>query len=193
MDQFTKLPRWAQYLIVLVVCALIFVIMRYFFLSPQAEKLKKQQATHQKLISEIRQGKIAQKRVNELNRKLDILRRDMELYNSIMPLTPETGRLLRAFQSYARDQNLNIGTISPSGIQKQELYSQQTYKIEVTGGYHNLALFFNKIAYMRRIVNISGLAISSSNARGATIRAKFSALVYMQNPEAFKGLEEKTS
>lgn len=193
MDQFTKLPRWAQYLSVLVVGALIFGVVWYFFVSPQTDKLKKQQATHQDLIGEIQQGKEAQARVDELNHKLAGLRRDMELYNSIMPLTPETGHLLRAFQSYARDQNLNIGSISPSGIQKQELYSQQTYKIAVTGGYHNLALFFNKIAHMRRIVNIGGLAISASNVKGATISANFSALVYMQNPEAFKGLEEKTS
>ncbi len=81
--------------------------------------------------------------------------------------------------------------ISPKPITKKDLYSEQAYGIDVQGGYHDLALFFDKIAHMRRIVNISNLDMGASNKKGATVSAKFNALVYMQNPEAFKALEKK--
>lgn len=190
MDKFVKLPRWAQWLSVLVVCGLFFAVMWLTLLSSQRDKIKSQTRDRDNLASEILRGKEAQARVAELNRQLDGIRRDLEVLKSIIPVNPETGQLLRVFQSFARDQNLGIVKINPSQITKQDLYSEQIYKIEVTGDYNNLALFFDKIAHMRRIVNINNLKMSASRGGRGTIKADFSSLVYMQNPDAFKGLEE---
>lgn len=114
------------------------------------------------------------------------------MLKSIIPIDPETGKLLRVFQGYARDQNLNIVRISPSAIDKKDLYSEQSYGMEVGGGYHDLALFFDKIAHMRRIVNVTNLDMKSGGGKGYTVSATFNSLVYMQNPEAFQALEKKS-
>ena len=118
------------------------------------------------LDAQIRQGKEAQRRVDELNRQIDMIRRDLDVFKSIIPVDPETGKLLRVFQTYARDQNLNIASISPSAIAKKELYSEQAYKMTIGGGYHDVALFFDKIAHMRRIVNVSGLEMTAASRKG---------------------------
>jgi len=191
MDRFLRLPRWAQYLVVVLVGALIFAAAWFLFLSTQNTTLQTRRAQSDELETQIRQGKEAMKRVDELNRQIDMIRRDLDVLKSIIPMDPETGKLLRVFQSYARDQNLDIVAISPKPITKKDLYSEQAYGIDVQGAYHDLALFFDKIAHMRRIVNISNLDMGASNKKGATVSAKFNALVYMQNPEAFKALEKK--
>ena len=109
-----------------------------------------------------------------------------------MPLDPETGKFLRVFQGYARDQNLDIKKISPQAVTAQELYSQQAYGMSVAGGYHDMALFFDKIAHMRRIVNISALQMRASSQKNVTVDATFNAMVYMQNPQAFQAMEKKS-
>lgn len=192
MEQFAKLPRWAQFVVTLLVGGLIFGAAWFVWLSPQSEKLQRNLAQRDELEGKIRQGKEAQRRVDELNRQIDLIKRDLEVLKSIIPTDPETGKLLRVFQSYARDQNLNIVKISPSRITKKDLYSEQAYNIEMTGGYHDLASFFDKIAHMRRIVNIGNLQMNGATGRGYSVSAKFNSLVYMQNPEAFQSLEKKS-
>jgi type IV pilus assembly protein PilO len=191
MDRFAKLPKWAQLVVTLLFCGLIFTAAWFVFLSDQRTTLQSRRQQRDELEGQIQQGKEAMRRVDELNRQIDLIRRDLEVLKSIIPLDPETGKLLRVFQSYARDQNLNILRINPTPVAKRELYSEQAYGIEVGGGYHDLALFFDKVAHMRRIVNINNLDMASSTRKGATITAKFNSVVYMQNPEAFQGLENK--
>ncbi|MFZ5985046.1 MAG: type 4a pilus biogenesis protein PilO [Acidobacteriota bacterium] len=191
MDRFAKLPKWAQLVVTLLFCGLIFTATWFVFLADQRTTLQSRRQQRDELEGQIQQGKEAMRRVDELNRQIDLIRRDLEVLKSIIPLDPETGKLLRVFQSYARDQNLNILRINPTPVAKRELYSEQAYGIEVGGGYHDLALFFDKVAHMRRIVNITNLDMASSTRKGATITAKFNSVVYMQNPEAFQGLENK--
>ncbi|MGC8724363.1 MAG: type 4a pilus biogenesis protein PilO [Acidobacteriota bacterium] len=191
MDQFTRLPKWGQFVVVLLVCALIFGAAWYGFLSGQRDTMQSRLRQVDELDAKIRQGREAQKRVDELNRQIDLIRRDLEVLKSIIPTDPETGQLLRVFQTFAREQNLDIYRISPQPIQKKDLYSEQAYGMQVGGGYHDLAMFFDKIAHMRRIVNITNLSMSASSKPGETISAQFNSLVYMQNPEAFSALEKK--
>ncbi len=193
MEQFTKLPVWGQFVVVLLLGALLCTAAWFYPLSGWNTAMEARIARSTELEGQIQQGKQAQRRVDELNRQIDLIRRDLEVLKSIIPVQPDTGKLLRVFQTYARDQNLNIASISPSAVAKKDLYSEQAYKINVSGGYHDVALFFDKIAHMRRIVNVTNLEMSAGGSKGATVNASFSALVYMQNPEAFQALEGKKS
>jgi len=192
MEQFAKLPRWGQFVVILAVGALLCTAAWFYPLSGWKTTMETRMAQSAELDAQIRQGKEAQRRVDELNRQIDLIRRDLDVLKSIIPEDPETGKLLRVFQTYARDQNLNIASISPSPIAKKDLYSEQAYKMTIGGGYHDVALFFDKIAHMRRIVNITNLEMGAGGRRGQTVTATFNSLVYMQNPEAFLALEKKS-
>lgn len=185
MEKFASLPKWGQYLATCIVAGLLIFALWYLVIGDQVAKGKELSGQIDQLQQDIRLGQEAQRRVNELTTKLDSLRREMEVFKTIIPLDPQTGTLLRAFQSFARDQNLDIARISPQAVQKKELYSQQPYNMQVTGGYHDIALFFDKLAHMRRIVNVSGLELTSVVKKSQpSVGAKFDAMVYMQNVEA---------
>lgn len=197
MEKFASLPKWGQYLATFIVAGLLIFALWYLLIKDQRVKGEDLDKQIGDLVQNIRQGQEAQKRLDELNRQMEIILRDLEVFKSIIPLDPQTGTLLRAFQSFARDQNLDISKISPQSFQKKELYSQQPYNIQVTGGYHDIALFFDKLAHMRRIVNVSGLELTSIVKKTQPlVGAKFDAMVYMQNPEepavaAAKPMEKK--
>jgi type IV pilus assembly protein PilO len=197
MEKFASLPKWGQYLATFIVAGLLVFAVWYLLIKDQIAKRENLNKQVDQLVQDIRQGQEAQKRLDELNRQMEIIMHDLDVFKSIIPLDPQTGTLLRAFQSFARDQSLEISKISPRGLEKRELYTQQPYAIQVTGGYHDIALFFDKLAHMRRIVNVSGLEMSSIRGKGVSlVGAKFDAMVYMQNPEeapdeAPKGKEKK--
>ena len=192
MEQFAKLPRAVQFVLTLVLGAALLGGSYWGVISNQRQKLAALKTKSDGLDSQIRQGKEAKRRTEEIQRQIDMIKRQLDLVVSIIPVEPETGKLLRVFQSFARDQNLAISAISPKGISKKELYSEQAYDVEVAGGYHDLAMFMDKLAHMRRIVNVGSLEVKSATGKGAaTVNAKFQSIVYMQNPEAFAGLEKK--
>jgi type IV pilus assembly protein PilO len=190
MEHFAKLPQWGQFVVILIVGGLLCTAAWFYPISDWKMQMERNIAQSTELEGQIRQGKEAQKRVDELNSQIGVIRRDLEVLKSIIPVDPETGKLLRVFQSYARDQNLNIASISPTPIVAKEMYSEQAYKIVIGGGYHDVALFFDKIAHMRRIVNVQSLDMKSVSTKGQTVSAVFSSLVYMQNPAAFQALEK---
>lgn len=193
MEQLSKLPKIAQYIVALVIGVVILGAGYYFIIRGQIQTNKNLQKKSQDLQSQIQQGKEAVKNEESLKLQIEQIMKELEIVKTIIPADPETGKLLRVFQNLARDLNLTFTTISPKQITNGDLYNQQAYDIEVKGGYHQLAQFFDKLAHLRRVINIEGLSIkaSSGSKDESTITAKFQAIIYMQNPDAFKETEAK--
>ncbi len=191
MEQLAKLPKSAQYIISIVIGAAILAAGYFFIIKGQAKKFDSLEKKSGELQSQIQQGKEAAKKAELLAIQIEQIRKELEIVKTIIPEDPETGKLLRVFQNLARDLNLTFTTISPKKITPGDLYNQQAYDIEVRGGYHQLAQFFDKLAHLRRVVNIDNLSIKASTAKDAVIQSKFQAIIYTQNPDAFKETEAK--
>lgn len=190
MEQLAKLPKIAQYGIAVAIGLVLLIVGYFFVIKNQINTNKNLKKKSQELQAQIAQGKQAQANEENLKIQIEQIKKELEIVKTIIPEDPETGKLLRVFQNLARDLNLNFKTINPKQIQEGDLYNQQAYDIEITGGYHQLAQFFDKLANLRRIINIEGLAIKAASGKGQeTINAKFQAIIYMQNPNAFKETE----
>lgn len=191
MEQLAKLPKSAQYIISIVIGAAILAAGYFFIIKGQAKKFDSLEKKSGELQSQIQQGKEAAKKAELLAIQIEQIKKELEIVKTIIPEDPETGKLLRVFQNLARDLNLTFTTISPKKITPGDLYNQQAYDIEVRGGYHQLAQFFDKLAHLRRVVNVDNLSIKASTAKDAVIQSKFQAIIYTQNPDAFKETEAK--
>jgi type IV pilus assembly protein PilO len=191
MELLAKLPKIAQYVISLVLGLLILAGGWFFIVKGQVKKNAALDKQSGELQSQIQQGKEAQKKAEILEIQIGQIKKELEIVKTIIPEDPETGKLLRVFQNLARDLNLTFTTISPKAITPGDLYNQQAYDIEVRGGYHQLAQFFDKLAHLRRVVNIENLNIKGSTAKDTVISSKFQALIYTQNPNAFQETEAK--
>lgn len=191
MEQLAKLPKAAQYIIAIVLGAAILAAGYFFVVQGQTKKYKTLEKKSGELQSQIQQGKEAAKKAELLAIQIEQIKKELEIVKTIIPEDPETGKLLRVFQNLARDLNLTFTTISPKAITPGDLYNQQAYDIEVKGGYHQLAQFFDKLAHLRRVVNVENLTIKASSAKDAVIQSKFQAIIYTQNPNAFQETEAK--
>lgn len=191
MEQLAKLPKSAQYIISIVIGAAILAAGYFFIIKGQAKKFDSLEKKSGELQSQIQQGKEAAKKAELLAIQIEQIKKELEIVKTIIPEDPETGKLLRVFQNLARDLNLTFTTISPKKITTGDLYNQQAYDIEVRGGYHQLAQFFDKLAHLRRVVNVDNLSIKASTAKDSVIQSKFQAIIYTQNPDAFKETEAK--
>ena len=78
-------------------------------------------------------------------------------FNIVMKALPEKEEipaLLAGISQAARDAGLDITSFEPNAEKAKEFYAEVPIAIRVSGGYHNVAMFFDKISNLPRIVTI---------------------------------------
>lgn len=193
MELFNRLPKWAQIMVVLVFCGLLTFLAYKFYIKDMKATMEAKNKQINELSTKITQGREAEQQKAQLEKNLSAIKDELEILKTIIPFDPETGKLLRVFQNFARDENLMINKISPGLISQKELYSEQPYTIVVDGRYENLAIFFDKISRTRRIINIRGLDMKPYKGKDMvnTINATFSTVVYMQLSQEEEASQEQ--
>lgn len=145
------------------------------------EQLEKKEA-------QIRKGKQAYAKLEELQRDIAGLERKLVDLRQILPTAPETGDLLKWIKNLADQTNLDLRLFDPMPITEQEFLREQPVKMEVVGNYHQLGLFYDRVSKYARIINVDGVKIgpNTDKTMRATIRAGFTAKTYMYKEEADK-------
>ncbi len=145
----------------------------------QISALENRRATLQEKIQEGRAAKQQLPRFREEVRKLEL---ELDRLLRILPARRNTPELLRRVRSLAEQGDFSLLRFTPGGFIERDFYSEWPISINLRGGYHNLALFFDEIGRFSRIINIEGLRIDA-NRRGSssrhTISATFSAKTFV--------------
>jgi len=97
-----------------------------------------------------------------------------------LPESKEIPDLLRQVSNMGRDSGLEITLFRQQGENIKELYADVPVEMAVRGGYHQLALFFEKVRKLDRIVNISDIGMKNPQMREGRLQveASFSATTY---------------
>ena len=61
-----------------------------------------------------------------------------------------------------RDAGLDFLLFQPEPEKNQDFYAEIPVSMKVAGNYHNVALFFDKVARLSRIVNIDDIKMTST-------------------------------
>lgn len=115
---------------------------------------------------------IAKKNASELNDWRSKMKKKEAKYKTVMKALPEKEEipsLLTGISQAGRDAGLEFLLFQPKKEVAKDFYAEIPVDITVDGSYHQVALFFDKVANLPRIVNIRDISISpskSKNARG---------------------------
>ena len=93
----------------------------------------------------------------------------------IIPQKKEISEILRRIQQLAFDARLDILKFAPKGEIKKDFYAEWPIPIEVTGNYHNLAMFFDRLSLFDRIFNVEDFSIRRAQTQtdSLTITSEF--------------------
>ncbi len=115
-----------------------------------------------------------EKEVEQLSLRLDQLRR-------ILPPAKETPDLMKRLQALASQSNLKIMSFVPGQTVQKDFYQEWPIEIQVEGTYPNLAIFFDRVGRLPRIVNIGNLrtATAAKQTFTTTLSAQYQAMTYV--------------
>ncbi len=183
-----NMPPWTQLVFAAAFSAAV-VLSQFKF--PPGEFVKKQQeikkleTTLESKQAEIRKGRAAVAKLEELQRDIVSLERKLEDLKQILPTAPEMGDLLKWIKSLSDQTNLELQTFVPLALTDQEFLREQPITMEVIGNYHQLGLFFDRISKYARIINVENVRMAPNPDRQirATIRADFVAKTFIYRDE----------
>lgn len=185
------LPAWGQ-LVIGVVIAGVLVVSQYKLppgdFSAKNKQIEQLTQTLEERQAEIRKGRLALAKLEELQRDIASLERKLDDLKQILPTAPEMGDLLKWIKSLSDQTNLELQIFNPMPMGEQEFLREQPITMEVVGNYHQLGLFFDRISKYARIINVENVRINPNQDRSvrATIRAGFVAKTFIYKEEAPK-------
>lgn len=168
---------WYGYLILAIV---IFALAFFFYFKPRNEQIQDLRQQREKLEKEVQVLKEKKKELDKIEAELVVLNATLKDLEQIIPQQKEIAEILRRIQQLAYDARLNVLKFQPRGEIKKEFYAEWPINIEVSGTYHNLGIFFDKLSNFARLFNVNNFSISALNnqTETLTIGAKFVTTTY---------------
>jgi type IV pilus assembly protein PilO len=160
----------------------------YFVYDPYSTEIAQTEGKIANLQTEINKAKA---RASNLKRfEVEYAEVDAQFQEALklLPNTKEIPSLLKSITQLGTDSQLEFLLFSPQRERAQDFFMEIPVSIEVSGTYHNVAIFFDKVGQMERIVNILNVSMTPQKERSTILTARFDAVTYR-----FKGETDATS
>ena len=184
----SKLP-WKAQLGVFVVISLAAAGAFYYFVEmPTQARVAEKRLEHDAVRARIDKGLATARQLPEFRKKVSDLQARLDSLRPILPEEKDAADLLRRVHTLAVQSNLTIRGFRPQAISTKALHAEWPISLELEGTYHNLGLFLDRVSKFPRIINVSGIAITSKQEPqpNATIDITCTAttFVLLENPTA---------
>ncbi|MSQ46769.1 MAG: hypothetical protein EXR78_00030 [Deltaproteobacteria bacterium] len=180
LDQFFDLPL-SRRVLIYGLLAIVLVASYYFLLHLPGEgllvekqtKIETLQGEKVKLLATLKGRAALKAEIEQINGKFQEVTKQL-------PESKEIPDLLRQVSNMGRDSGLEITLFRQLVENIKELYADVPVEMAVRGGYHQLALFFEKVRQLDRIVNIGDIGMKNPQMSEGRLQveASFSATTY---------------
>ncbi len=187
---FQKLKWYYQVLVTAGVGGLFLFLAWYQYpgLSAMGAEIVTQQGKLDELQKTIAQKSAQQRNLAQLKKAAQELEVKLNSLKTVLPLERETDKILNSIPGLARESELVSQSMTFGPGSDHEAYTDFPIDMEVTGTYHHIGEFLDKIRNYPQIVNISGLQIRGQASRGAaaataSVSAKYRATTFVYKEE----------
>jgi len=188
IGQLSKLQRILIAAAILVVIVGVFI---YFCCLPKYQKidrLKEDIAKTEKKLADTKKKAAA---LEKYKAQMEAARAKFTIVSRALPLKDEVPSLLTSISQAGKDAGLTFMLFEPKAEKKQDFYAEIPIKMELSGSYHDLGEFFDKLAGMSRIVNVKQFEMTSADAVSRKLKINCTAETYKFIESSEKGEEKK--
>ena len=182
--EFGDMSRRGQWSVIGLVCVVLIVVFYYYVYSPGMEETTQMRAQIAQLRLDNQRTLEIANQLPQLEAELAQLETRLEILKTILPEAQQTDFLLRIVQRAAADSNLEIRRFTFQSQVLHDFYAEMPLELDVTGTYHNLALFFDRISKFARIITVGQVSIQAlTDGTGGTVQSTFTASTFFFLPD----------
>jgi type IV pilus assembly protein PilO len=142
---------------------------------PQTEKITKLRGDLGAAKTKLARLKNVEKNLRAFKKKYKDTELKFQQALKLLPNKQEIPALLSSISNLGAQSGLEFLLFQPQKEVNRNFYAEIPLKIEVTGPYHNVATFFDKVSRLSRIVNIGNVKMTQAKAaktKGDTVILK---------------------
>ena len=163
LDQFAKAPP-ATKLGGLGIVIVLMTIANFFFLIDPTEGLIKGTISQRRTLDlELAEKSEIAQNLNDRRREMDVLEQKLAEALTELPEKKDIEELLAQINDIGRKSGLEISSVTPERefVGGGEFFARIPLKMTVSGNYHEIGLFLQEMANMRRIVNVNNIKLDA--------------------------------
>ena len=180
LEQLAKLPRAARLggvAALLAAFAAGYYYMFYIDLHEQVVSLRSQSEELQRKLTKVR---VVSNNLAEFEQEVADLERELNAALKQLPNRKQFEDLLQDITTVGKKVGVQIKSIERVDEIEHGFYAEVPFKLELEGSFHGVAMFFERVAKLPRIVNIGALDVSvaDENEDGTTLRVQGQATTF---------------
>jgi type IV pilus assembly protein PilO len=159
-----------QKALILVVAAMLVGAGTYFMsVSADMDRMAELDQRIERQEAELEKLKAQAQHLEQYKREVERLRIRLREAEEQLPKKAEIEKLLRDVAYEAQQSGLQLLRFALSGEVKDKNVARVPVQMRVKGGYHELAVFFDRLSKMPRIVTVSNLSMGKPNLENKKI------------------------
>ena len=177
-DKISKLRMIHRILIFAGTIVLIVGLYIWLVYIPKTGEIKTIKSDLDRLERNIRIAKVKANNLKRLEADLAEAQGDLKVAIKLLPTTSEIPSLLKNITKLGNDSNLEFLLFRPEKQVSKEFYVEIPVSIEVLGSYHDVAIFFDKVGKLDRIVNVVNVNMIPIKELSTTLKTSCKATTY---------------
>lgn len=193
-------PWYWGFLIGLVILGTAVALTHYLLVVDINKQIKENEAKLDELAKKIAAGRAAEKKLPQFREEVKRLELEFEKLKRILPSNRNTEEIIKKIKTLVDQGNFTLlrlvfPPLGKPSAQADVVYAEWPITVNIEGGYHDLALLFNRLSNFSRIVNVEqfsivGLTRQLDRTIGCTFVAK--TFVYSEpTPEELAAAQAK--
>ncbi len=188
VEEISQLTRFKRIQIVAVSVFLLLVIFGYFFYYPQYAEIEEKSKKLQELEQRLSNARISARQIDRFRQEMKNAEQDFRVTRDGLPDKQEIPALITSVSQSGHDVGLEFLLFEPKPEIVKDFFVEIPVSVTVSGKYHDIGMFFDKISNLPRIVNIKDTLILPSKD-GARLVTSCTAVTYkyIETPPANEG------
>jgi Tfp pilus assembly protein PilO len=173
---------WPRFVVLGVI---ILVVFFFGFFKPKYAELKKTKESRVKVEQEVQNLRAKKRVLDKIEAEIKVLNVTLKELEAIIPQKRETSDILGQIHRLATNSHLNIEKFINKGETAKEYFYEWQISVDITGSYHNLATFFDRLSRFSRLFTIENFSIKSipNQTEASTISATWITKTYIFREE----------
>ena len=183
LQRLDRLPQFARYGILAGVALAVVGLYLLLFFGGDQNSLRTLQNKRAKLEQSIKAAKAVANNLESFKRKREELEGQLKSALEKLPESSDLPALLTNITGLGKKSGLEIQTFKQGKKIDRGFYSEQQIELEFSGAYHDIGLFFDRVASLSRIVNLSDLTftVASDTSETPQLKVKGTAATFYFN------------
>ena len=169
LERINKAPNQLKFGVMFGVVAALTAANYFMLIDPAEQEILSQRGQQVALEKTLAEKQEIAQNLNERRKEMDELERKLLAALSELPEKKDVDELLAQLNDIGKKSGLEISAVTPGNEVPAAFFARIPIKVSVSGNYHEVALFLQEIAGLRRIVNVNNIHLGNGVVRNEKV------------------------